>query len=120
MQVLCDFLVKKTDLMKPDPNKPYPYEKDLRFVSAWEKGCAPWQMAPRTTSTVTEPSHAMMVGGPVPGVVPQMGGPIIGVPFVPIPAFGPPANPFMCEIPVWSVRQWYQDVSNIMITVSAI
>ena len=36
-QVLCDFLVKKTELRKPDPEKPYPYLKDLRFAAAWRK-----------------------------------------------------------------------------------
>ena len=118
MQALCEFLVKKTELRKPDYDRPYPYEKDLRFVAAWEKGCAPWQKPPQTTATNTEQLHTTIPFGgvvPVPGIVPGW-----GVPFATIPPVVLQANQFMFEIPVWTVRQWYRDVTNHMMTVSLV
>ena len=113
-QVLCDFLVKKTELRKPDPDKPYPYLKDLRFVAAWESGSAPWQkQTPQAIPSTAVPVHSVPFPAPV------------GVPFVSaalpvVTGMAPPPSQFAGETPVWVVRDWYKDITNIMVTVGVV
>ena len=110
-QVLCDFLVKKTELRKPDPEKPYPYLKDLRFAAAWESGNAPWQkQIPQPVSSTAAPVHPVPFPAPV-------AVPFVSAPLPVVTGMAPPPSQFAGETPVWVVKDWYRDITNLMIMV---